>query len=110
MHSFTIEGNNFLSQDIQGFYHSDYSGGGGQWKVQGTIENIICTLKNDITPYTPNSVLQNTSQQLSKILLEDLPQILKLTELKRLHLTVCVVPRAKVKYNANQLLFKSDCY
>jgi len=104
MHSFTIEENNFLSRDVQGFYHSDYSGGGGQWRVQGTIENIICTLKNDITPYPPK-VVQNTSQRLANILLEDLPLILQ--QIAKTNLTVCVIPRAKVNYNANQLLFKA---
>lgn len=103
MHSFTIEESNFLSQNTQGFYHSDYSGGGGQWRINGTIENIICTLKNDITPYT-SQVLQNTTQQLANILLGDLPQILQ--RVGKTNLTVCVVPRAKVNYNANQLLFK----
>jgi hypothetical protein len=103
MQSFTIEGNNFLSRDVQGFYHSDYSGG-GQWRVQGTIENIICTLKNDITPYT-SQVLRNTTQQLANILLEDLPQILQ--QIGKTTLTVCVIPRAKINYNANQLLFKA---
>jgi|TARA_B100000315_G_C14583253_1_gene591612 hypothetical protein len=103
MEDFTIEGNNFLSRDVQGFYHSDYSGGGGKWRVHGTIENIICTLKNDITPYTPQ-VLQNTTQQLANILLEDLQQIIQ--RVGKTTLTVCVIPRAKVNYNANQLLFK----
>src|ERR1035437_391424 len=103
MNSFTIEPNECLTQSIQAFYHSDYSGGGGQWQIQGTIENIICTLKNDITPYA-NNVLQNASQQLAAILLIDLPQILRLT--RKNNLTVCVVPRAKVNYSPNQLLFR----
>ena len=76
MNSFTIQANGFLKQDVEGFYHSDYLGGGGQWKIQGTIENIICTLKNDITPYT-SDILQSASQQLTSILLIDLPQILQ---------------------------------
>lgn len=104
MNSFTIQANNFLSRDIQAFYHSDYSSGGGQWRIQGTIENIICTLKNDITPYADN-ILQNTSQQLANILLVDLPQILQQTG--KNNLTVCVVPRAKVNYTPNQLYFKN---
>ena len=92
----------FLNQSIRGFYHSDYSGGGGQWRTPGTIENIICTLKNDITPYS-TSVLQNVSQQLARILLEDLPQIS--AQIEKDNLTVCVIPRAKANYNADQLLF-----
>lgn len=93
----------FLSQNIQAFYNADYEGG-GKWKVAGTIENIICTLKNDITPYSSN-VLQNASQQLANILIEDLPRILQQTG--RDNLTVCVIPRAKANHNTNQLLFKA---
>lgn len=102
MNQFTIEPNEYLNQRIQAYYHSDYSAG-GQWQVAGTIENTICTLKNDITPYTDN-VLQHAAQQLSAILQTDLPQILRLTR-KNL-LTVCVVPRAKINYSTNQLFFK----
>lgn len=104
MKTFTIEPNEFLSNSIQAFYNSDYSGGGGRWRMDGTIENVICTLKHDITPYT-NTVLQNTAQQLSNILSNDLPKILQFTNLT--NLTVCVIPRAKANYNPNQLLFKS---
>jgi hypothetical protein len=103
MLQFIIESNDFLSQDIKAFYHADYLGG-GQWKVPGTIENIICTLKNDITPYSIN-VLQKTTQRLESILETDLSQIPNL--IGKSSLTVCVIPRAKVNYNANQLLFKS---
>lgn len=35
----------------------------------------------------------------------DLPKILK--QIPKTNLTVCVIPRAKVNYNSNQLLFKS---
>jgi hypoxanthine-guanine phosphoribosyltransferase len=104
MEQFTIQQNEYLNRQIQGFYHADYEGGGGKWKEAGTIENIICTLKNDITPYSP-SVLQDAKQQLTKILGQDLPKILQITEL--VNLTVCVIPRAKANYNANQLLFRA---
>lgn len=93
----------FLRQSIDAFYHADYSGG-GQWRVQGTIENIIVTLKNDINPYT-TAVLQNASQQLANILLADLRSIPQ--RIGKSNLTVCVIPRAKVTYNPNQLLFKA---
>jgi hypothetical protein len=104
MQQFIIQANQFLNRSIQAFYHADYEGG-GKWRTQGTIENIICTLKNDITPY-PNKVLQIAGIQLYKILIEDLPQIFQLTRLN--NLTVCVIPRAKAEasYRANQLLFK----
>lgn len=104
LHEFLISPNQYLSKSIQAFYNSDYSGGGGRWRIKGTIENVVCTLKNDITPFE-DSVLQKSVQQLSNILSKDLPEILQYTKLK--NLTVCVVPRAKANYNQNQLLFKS---
>jgi hypothetical protein len=106
MQRFTIQSNQFLNRSIQAFYHADYEGGGGKWQLQGTIENIICTLKNDITPY-PDNILQVAVNQLQRILVEDLPQILLLTRLN--NLTVCVIPRAKAEasYRTNQLLLKS---
>ncbi len=97
------QGTFYLDRNVQGYFHSGYSSGAGQWQIEGTIENIICTLKNDITPYTEN-VLENVCNQLENILLIDLPQILKLT--KKSNLLVCTIPRAKVNYNANQLYFK----
>lgn len=104
LHNFLIEPNQYLRKRVQAFYNSDYIGGSGRWHTKGTIENIICTFKNDITPYT-DSVLQNTSQELSQILINGLPEIFQYTKLNAL--TVCVVPRAKVNYKKNQLLFKS---
>mgnify|MGYP002725571693 CR=1 FL=1 len=102
-HNFLIECNQYLRENTQAFYNSNYFGG-GRWKVEGTIENIVCTLKNDIEPYA-DSILQNKVQELSQILVNDLPEILKYTELNTI--TVCVVPRAKASYNENQLFFKS---
>ena len=93
----------FLDRNVQAYFNSKYLSGAGQWQIEGTIENIICTLKNDITPYTEN-ILQNTCTQFENILLVDLPKILQLTENNSL--TVCTVPRAKVSYNPNQLYFK----
>lgn len=104
MEHFKIQPNGYLNQEIQGFYHEDYEGG-GKWREAGTIENIICTLKNDITPY-PTTVLQNAMNQLANILLEDLPKILKSTNFS--NLTICVIPRAKAEstYSENQKLFR----
>ncbi len=93
----------FLRQPIDAFYHADYTGG-GQWRVQGTVENIIVTLKNDINP-TPATVLQNSSQLLANILLADLRLIPQ--QIGKNNLSICIIPRAKVNYNPNQLLFKA---
>jgi hypothetical protein len=102
MENFIIEANNFLSRNVRGYYHSEYHGG-GNWNVDGTIENIITTLKNDITPYN-DEVLHIACNRLRNILLEDLPEIMSLTELTTI--TGCIIPRAKTTYNPNQLLFK----
>lgn len=94
-----------LSRDVKAFYHEDYSGG-GSWRISGTLENLICTLKNDITPY-PEPVLQNARKLLASILRTDLPEVLRLTG--RTTLRVCVIPRAKKEgfYRANQLYLRA---
>ena len=105
MKQFTVIANDILSRNVQAFYHEDYMGG-GRWNVTGTVENTICTLKNDITPYT-ESVLQNARNQLIGILRTDLLQVLQLTG--RTTLRVCVIPRAKKEefYRANQLYLRA---
>lgn len=105
----SFRGNSFgvkcLSRDVQAFFHEDYLPG-NNWKVSGTIENTICTLKNDITPYT-ESVLQNARNRLASILRADLPQVLRLTS--KTTLRVCVIPRAKKEefYRTNQLYLRA---
>jgi hypothetical protein len=91
----------FLKQATLAFYNSEYHS--GNWKIQGTIENLICTLKNDITPY-PDSILLKTTQELASILRADLPKIQN--EIDHENFLVCIVPRAKANYLPNQLLFK----
>ena len=94
-----------LKQDIIAFYHSDYQGG-GNWRMSGTIENLICTFKNDITPYTQQTLI-NAAKRLALILKEDMPEILRLSGKKSLR--VCVVPRAKREnsYSKNQLYLRA---
>jgi hypothetical protein len=93
----------FLNQDTNAFYHSDYNSG-GTWEIQHTIENLIWTLKNDVDPFPER--LPNVQQQLSAIIRQDLPQILR--QVIKNNLTVCVVPRSKAEgyYRADQLLFR----
>ncbi len=104
MKQFEIFSENYLNQTVKGFYHEDYRGG-GSYKISGTIENLICTFKNDITPYT-NDVLKDAMQRLTTILKEDLSEILKVVDCS--NITVCVVPRAKNEnfYQENQKLFR----
>lgn len=94
-----------LKQDVVAFYNCDYQGG-GNWRVPGSIENLICTFKNDITPYAP-SILSNAINRLIPILKNDLPRILQKSG--KSSLRVCVIPRAKREdsYRTNQLLFRS---
>ncbi len=96
-------GHYILRKTVQGFYHSNYFGG-GNWSIDGAIENMIWTLKNDVNPFP--SRLSKSKEILRMILLTDLPEILQMTEYKRL--TVVVVPRAKVEsnYRADQLYFR----
>jgi phosphoribosylpyrophosphate synthetase len=107
MNTFTIQSNEYLDLDIKGFYHSDYQGG-GNWKVSGTIENLICTLKNDITPYS-SIVLSAATSRLYDILNDDFLQISRNRKSVGIpKLTVCVIPRAKSEdsYRDNQKLFR----
>lgn len=93
----------FLSQDTDAFYHADYNSGGA-WQILNSIENLIWTLKNDVDPFPDR--IQNVENQFSKILHQDLPQILQIT--KKNNLTVCVIPRSKAEshYRKDQLLFR----
>jgi predicted amidophosphoribosyltransferase len=104
MQKFTIYANQYLKQDIQGYYHDEYQGG-GNWRIPGTIENLITTFKNDIPPYKDEETLQSAGHRLAKILKKDL---LKIEQNSQNELTVCIIPRAKAEntYNQNQLLFK----
>lgn len=93
-----------LKHDTNAFCHSEYHGG-NNWRINGTIENMICTLKNDITPY-PQQKLNSAVSMLQNILQKDLPLILREESGKMLR--VCVIPRAKCEdhYSNNQKLFR----
>lgn len=93
----------FLKQDTNSFYHADYNSG-GSWQIPNSIENLIWTFKNDVDPFPER--LPNVQQQLSAILRQDLPQIIR--QIGKNNLTVCVVPRSKAEdyYRADQLLFR----
>ena len=100
---FIIYCNEYLKKDTTAYYHSDYNSG-GNWKVDGTIENMIWTIKNDASPFPFR--LTNAKQKLNEILSTDLPEILNSTNLN--NITVCVVPRAKKNshYRNDQLYFR----
>lgn len=93
-----------LLRDTIAYYHGDYMGG-GNWRISGTLENLICTLKNDIRPYSQEE-LHEKMQKLAHILKSDLPAILK--DCDKDSLRVCVIPRAKKEdsYRLDQLYFR----
>lgn len=106
MKSFTIKQNDFLNQDIQGYYHTDYVA----YENRDEVDNYpmyLLTLKNDLDRKWWESKLRNAQNELLKVLLEDLSNILEESKLKQL--TVCAVPRAKAEntYRQDQLLFKA---
>lgn len=94
-----------LKKDTPAYYNSDYIGGLGRHTIKGTIENLICTFKNDITRYS-EEVLRAAKNHLYRILLADLPQILNDSACSSL--MVCVIPRAKHEnyYDKEQKLFR----
>lgn len=94
-----------LQQDIVAFYNSDYRGG-GTWRISGTIENLICTFKNDVTTY-PSQTLNNAVVRFAQILKADLPEILRFSG--KQNLRVCVIPRSKREnsYRPDQLLLRA---
>lgn len=96
----------FLTESVDAFYHSDYHGGDPERrKRDGTVEHVICTLKNQFLD-KENLDLQKAVDTLMDILQTDLPLILQQTGKKKL--TVCVVPRAKREhsYSEKQKLFR----
>ncbi len=99
MYNFTIPSNEYLQQDIQAYYHTDYVG----YRNLGNPD-YINTLKNTYGNLSA-AILNSAIQELENVLQEDLPQIFQLLQLNSL--TVCVVPRAKTDYQVNQLLLKS---
>lgn len=96
MYRFVIPPNRYLNRDVQAFYHTNYVG----YRKPGNPD-YINTLKNTYTNFQ-KSILDNAAQRLRRVLLDDLPQIVRSTPL-----TVCVVPRAKADHKPSQLLFKS---
>ncbi len=100
MEKFTIHANEILRQNIQAFYHTNYTG-----YNQPDNPDYINTLKNTFNS-TSLSALNQTVQELKNVLLEDLPKVFNFIGINPL--IVSVVPRAKAEntYSPNQLLFK----
>lgn len=101
MTPFTLERNNYLRENIQGFYHTDF--GGFDFPNN---PNYLYKLKNDPHHNWNQYRLKEAQQMLLRVLLVDLPQISH--QINANPLTVCVVPRAKAEntYRPNQLFFR----
>ena len=102
MTPFTIEHNSYLTQNIQGFYHTHFGG-----MDFPNNPNFLYKLKNDYHHNWTSDNLKTAMLEFANILIVDLPNIQ--THLKNPAITVCVVPRSKADntYNSNQLLFKA---
>jgi len=102
MNTSTIESNEFLNQDIRGFFHTSFYGYG-----HADNPDFLNILKYDSHHSWTSYKLNNAKDRLKKILAVDLPQILETLRLDTL--TVSVVPRSKADgtYRSNQMLFKS---
>lgn len=102
MTPFTIKINHYLSQEIQGFYHTDFGG-----VNLPNNPNYLYKLKNDPHHNWSDDRIRQAQEQLYGVLLIDLPEVQK--HIGKNPLTICVVPRAKADntYSQNQLLFKA---
>lgn len=102
MKQFIIENNQYLIQNIQAFYHTDFGG-----KDMPGNPNYLYKFKNDPHHNWSDYSLQIAQQELERVLLIDLPEIF--LNINSSSLIVCVVPRAKADntYQANQMLFRT---
>lgn len=103
---FIIESNQFLKQKVNAFYHKDYFGG-GYWNIEGSIEHMIWSIKNDSGCNIGHQQYLSTAYKRLKIILQkDLPNIKEKVGVE--NLVVCIVPRAKegFVYREDQLLFR----
>jgi len=102
MERFTITHNEFLEQDVEAYYHTDFGGVGFPGNP-----NFLYRLKNDPHHNWSEIQLQNAQNQLRGILIQDLRQLQSTININSF--TVCVIPRAKADntYQPNQLLFKT---
>jgi len=102
MTPFTIERNRFLTENIQGFYHTDFGG----YQMPNN-PNYLYKLKNDPHHNWPGYRLEEAQRILLRVLIDELPEVQ--AAINRNPLTVCVVPRAKAdnSYQPNEMLFKA---
>lgn len=88
MNNFTIEKNDFLKSNTQGYYNTDYVG----YRKQGNPD-FINVLKNTFNSYS-DSILKQAVSDLRSVLIEDWDSLVWDISYP---LAICVVPRAKSK-------------
>ena len=95
MNQFIIYANEYLRQNIQGYYHENYTRYGNPGNP-----DYLNDLKNTFGDFSKEK-LNSAINQLLTVLKTDLSKFDK-------DLTVCVIPRSKAEntYIHNQLLFK----
>lgn len=100
MEKFTIEKNDFLKQDIQGYFHTIYH----SMYYNNTDTLHINKLKNDTLSFSIEE-LRDAGTKLLQNLNDDIPIILNE---HNQNFTICIIPRAKIEsiYQKTQLLFK----
>ena len=100
MEKFTIEKNDFLKQDIQGYFHTIYH----SMYYNNTDTLHINKLKNDTLSFSIEE-LRDAGAKLLQNLNDDIPIILNE---HNQNFTICIIPRAKIEsiYQKTQLLFK----
>ena len=91
--------NKYLTKTIRAFFHADYVGINNPGNP-----NYVNTLKNTFDNFSSER-LRSAVSELVVVLRNDLPIILN--ELRFESVVACVVPRARIDYSQNQLLFKS---
>lgn len=97
---FDISKNDFLKKDITGYFHQYYTG----YKKPDNPD-FINTIKNTFNKETQEKLI-DAKNKVVKILMQDIPDIMKVTNTSNC-LCVCV-PRAKAltSYADSQLMFK----
>ena len=105
MKKFTIKSNKYLEKDVVAYAHKNYEGGIGRHNIDGTIENLIISLKNNNGDASVSKIA-TAVMNLEEILEKDLPEIYKNNFGSGEEIVVVCVPRSKANFKDCQLLFR----
>lgn len=103
LNQFTVVRNDFLNQDVNGFYRTDYIG-----YKQPNNPNYLNYFKNTFNNFSYNK-LNSALSELKNNMINELNFIYQSLNLGNEKLYICVVPRAKAldNYSDNQLVFRN---